>query len=348
MNNFETDNNSEIIFSLKEKIEFFSSLYFLYKSGMPILDCFKSVADSASSQNVRNLCYQVSRRIEKNGNSLRQAILPHSQKLGKAYTMLLIAGEESGKLEITLSSIDKNLSKEEDIINGIKVSLAYPVFMLLLTIGVFCLSKFFLIKMFSSMDEMFSSSEIIALAISTAIKTACVYLLIGGIVFYIWKNKVLQIKIAEFFSKIPLIAGILKDYYYKNFFSVFSLAYNAGIPINEALNLSISVIGMPSITQKLKKSEIMMTKGCKLVQALAISSAFTRNVLSQVSAGEEAGSLDSVFKNISQRFEKDLDMKIKTAIKLLEPAMMIFIGIIIGYVVVTAYNTYYQNLMSIF
>lgn len=91
-----------------------------------------------------------------------------------------------------------------------------------------------------------------------------------------------------------------------------------------------------------------MTKGCKLVQALAISSAFTRNVLSQVSAGEEAGSLDSVFKNISQRFEKDLDMKIKTAIKLLEPAMMIFIGIIIGYVVVTAYNTYYQNLMSIF
>ncbi len=335
------------MFSLKEKIEFFNSFYFLYKSDLPLVDCLKSIMNSASSKNVRTLCYSVSKNIEK-GSSFREAIIPYSTALSKAYTMLLIAGEESGKLEDTLNAIEKNLSKEEEIINGIFVSLSYPAIIFILAIGVFFFSKFFILKIFASFGDMLTGSEIKQLAITACIKIAFIYTIMGAAVFYVYKNRTLQRKICDVSSRIVLISNILKDYYFKNFFSVFSLAYNAGIPINEALSLSVSVIEIPSAVNKLKKAEKMTAGGCKLIQALTVASVFPRDILSQIAAGEEAGLLDKTFKNISSKYERNLEVKIKAAVKIIEPAMMIIIGVLVGYIAVTAYKSYYENLMSLF
>ncbi len=314
---------------------------------MPVIDCFKSIMNSASSRNIRRFCFAVSKNIEK-GASFRNAIIPCSSAIGRAYAMLLIAGEESGTLDTALEEIEKNISKEEDIIHNIISSLTYPVCIFLMATGVFLFFKFFLIKVFASFQDMISMPEIIQLAVRAVIKIVFIYIITGCIIFYIFTNRNLQIRISDIIFKIPLISDILKDYCFKNFFSVFSLAYKAGIPADEALNLSSSVIGIPSISKSLKKSEKMLTGGCKIIQALTVSGLFAGNILSQIASGEEAGAVDKTMKNIALRYEKSLDLKIKTAVKLIEPIVMIFIGLIVLYVAYNGYKAYYEGLMSMF
>ncbi len=346
MNNFKSNINIEI-FSLKEKWEFFNSFYLLYASNMPIIDCFKSIMKSASKKNIKKFCGVVSKNIEK-GASFREAVLPYSHAIGKAYTMLLITGEESGSLDNTLNEIENNLSKEEEILNNMISSLTYPVCVFLLAIGVFFFCKFFLLKVFASFQDNISQQEVINLLIIACIKIAIIYIFLGIIAFYVYLNKQIQRKFLDIVYTIPLISNILKDYYFKNFFSVFSLAYKAGIPVYEALNLSSSVIGIPSVNKSLKKSEKMISGGCKLIQALTVAGLFPGNILSQIASGEEAGTLDKTMNNISQRYEKSFDVKVKTAAKVIEPILMIFIGFIVFYVVYNGYKGYYEGIMSMF
>jgi type II secretory pathway component PulF len=330
---------------LKEKKEFFNSVYFLYKSSVPIADVFKSIIQSASSVNLRTLSKLILIRIEK-GHSLREAIMPYSSALGLAYSTLLCAGEEAGKLEEVLSDIIKNIVREEDIKTSIITALAYPSIIFILAIGVGLLFKFFIFKVFASFASGIDQTEISTLAISAIIKIAIVYIIMFFVAFYIFINKQLQKKLLDVISKFAGFSNLLKDYSFSNFFSVFALAYDSGIPLFECVSLSNSVINIPNINKIIKKAEIVMSKGTDVTTALASTGLFSHYAISQISAGEKAGELDKTLKNVSNAYQKQLEMSLKMMLKLIEPFMLIIVGIFVAYIAVTAYKSYFSSLFS--
>ena len=115
-NNFIANDN--ILFSLNEKKEFFNSFYYMYKSGLPVIEIFRSLINSSSSIKIKQFCSIILNNIE-NGDSIKEAFKGYSEVLGIAYTTLLTAGEEAGKLEDVLSGILDALNREEDIKNKI-------------------------------------------------------------------------------------------------------------------------------------------------------------------------------------------------------------------------------------
>ena len=337
--------SSKMVLSVREKKEFFNSFYFLYKSGYSILQIFDSMYNSSKNQKIKSLCYKILKGIKK-GNSLKDSMKNCSNSLGKAYTMLVVAGEESGKLESILSDILKNITMQEKVKNDIISKVSYPVAMFFLALFVALLFKTFIIKIFVSRAAG-SDVCLTSIAISSAIQIGFAFLLIGLTIFILYKNKDLLARIVSILFAWGPIANLIKNYNYSNFFSVLALSYSAGLTGSESLYLSKTVVKLPNVSSKLKKAADRVLQGCELTTALGATSLFTDYAISQVSAGEQAGELDKTLKAVAHDYESRMKLALDVMLKFIEPLMIAFVGLIVLYVAVSGYKAYYGYLFSL-
>ncbi len=339
--------NNDTALSLKEKKEFFNAFYVLYKSGLSVFEIFQSMLSSTSNLKIRVLCKQIVKKIEQ-GKSIKEALKNNTKSLGLAYTMLIAAGEESGKLEQVLSTVLKNIKKQEEMKSNLISKLTYPVCMFFLSIAVALLFKFFVLKVFSMGGEGLAASEITGMLIGAIIKIIIIFAVLFTGLFYVYKNKNFMNKIIDFVLNLSVFGNLMKCYYFSNFFSVFGLAYEAGVPVSEALMLSNSVINIPKINNIIKKSEKMLINGSNLSTALGVTGLFSSYAMSQISAGEKAGETDKALKSISLDYENKMNLEIEVLLKLVEPMMIVIVGILVAAVAISGYRGYYNYLFSMF
>lgn len=334
-------------FNLKEKIEFFNSFFFLYKSGLSIFEIFQSMYRSTKNKNIKLFCNTITRKLEK-GYSLKEITEKYPNILGIAYSTLITAGEESGKLDEILSNVLKNLKREEEIKSNLIRALTYPCMICSFAIAVFFFFKFFIIKIFESFGSGISSSAVVTLLITALIKIAGIFAIIAGIIIFISKNRKLQNDFLNFISKSPLISNPIKSFSFANYFSIFGLAYQSGIPVVQAVTLANSAIKTNDFKKVLNKTARMIEQGCEISTAFGVANIFSSYAVSQLSAGEKSGDLDKMALIISADYEKKLDMQIQVASKLIEPFTLIFVGVLVCNIAVTAYKSYYSALMNMF
>lgn len=334
-------------FTLSEKKEFFNSFYFLYKSGLSILEIFKSIFHSSKNTQVKSLCSLIIKKVER-GKSLKESMNNYSNALGLAYTTLITAGEESGKLEEILADVIQNIKKQEEIKSGLISNLTYPVCMFIFAVYVALFFKFFVLKVFSLIGTGLCYSALFKILIIAIIKILIISVIIFAIGFYIYKKKELLNKIISFVLNIGVFANLMKNYYFSNFFSVFALAYSAGITAAESIGLANSVIKIAEVNKKLKKSESMIYKGCEVSTALAVTGLFSSYAMSQVSAGEKAGELEKMLKTVAMDYENKLEVSVSVLLKTIEPLMILVVGVFVACIAINAYKSYYSSLFSAF
>ena len=332
-------------FTIQEKKEFFNALYHMYRSGIPIVETIKSISNSTVNINIKAFCRLLIKKLEK-GNSLKDTLRNHSSYLGLAYTMLIAAGEESGTLDKTIEGIIKNINKQEEIKSSFIKSITWPALMFVLVLAVGLLFKMFVFKVLTTDIDLITTQNVIKLLIATVIKIIIFFIILFGAVFFILKNRGICSSILNTISGIKIFEGLMKDYSFSNFFYVFSLAYHAGVPLTEAIILSNSVVNIPKYNAKLRKSAQMVQNGCKVSTALAAADLFSSYAMSQISAGEEAGQMDKAFGSIAYDYENKLNTKVAVILKLIEPTMIIIIGIFVAILVIMLIKTYYGQLMS--
>lgn len=337
--------SSDSMFSIKEKLEFFNAFYYMYQSGLSVSQIFSSVYSQSRNPNVRGLCAKIAKKIEK-GKTLEESFQGCSNALGIAYTSLIIAGEHSGKLEEVLLNIIKNIRREEELKNSIFSSLTYPVLVLALALFVFLLFKFCLLKIYAMIGQGVTYCSMKTLFITAMIKIAAIYAVIIGGIFFVCKNKKLLKKLFGFISKLPVISNLVKNYCFANFFSVMGLSYMAGVPASKTVELANSVMGIDYIKKNIANAVKMIAKGCEITTAFGVARVFSSFAMSQISAGEKAGELDKMCLVISNDYEKQMEVALSVLMKMMPPIALGFVGIIVGYVLYTAYTTYYSSLLN--
>ncbi len=338
------DFSQTMTLSIQEKKDFFNSFYSLYKSGCSILQVFDSIYNSTKNQKIKSLCAKILEGISK-GRSLKETMKGCTNALGTAYTMLIVAGEESGKLEEILSSIIKNIITQEKIKNDIISKSAYPAAMFVLAIFVALLFKTFIMEVFAS-SARGAQVCIAALAIKSATQIALVFAILAFGAYAIYKNKTLLSKIATKATAIRPIGNLIKNYAYSNFFSVLTLAYSAGVSLAEALYLASSVVSLAEDVTKLREASYRVQNGCQLTTALAATNLFSEYAISQVATGEHAGELEKMLSAVAYDYETKLRVSLEVILKLLEPLMIFFVAIIVLIVAVNGYKSYYSFLFS--
>ncbi len=338
--------SEKLILSIQEKKDFFNAFYSLHKSGHSAFEVFNSIYNSTPNNKIKSLCAKILQGVKK-GQSLKESMKACTNALGIAYTMLVVAGEESGKLEETLSGIIKNIIIQEKVKNDVISKATYPFLIFLLAILVVLIFKTFILEVFTAKMSG-TGVSILLITIKSLIQIIITFSIIGIALFALYKNKNLTSKLIHKISKVKPFKDLIKIYTYSNYFSVLSLAYSAGLPISEALYLSSTVVKLPEDSAQLSQVAPRVQNGCELTTALGATMLFSDFAMSQIATGEKAGELEKTLAAVAYDYETKLRVSLDVMLKLLEPIMMIIVGIIALIVLAFGYKHFNEMFVQAF
>ncbi len=337
--------------SLKEKIDFTQTFLTLNKAGLPIIESLIFIEKDAASRQVRLLAQEIKKQIIA-GYTLSDTISKYPNLFGQVYIGLAKAGEDSGEIDKTFERLIELLKKQGDIKGKVISALTYPIFVILLAIAVVLVMLMFVFPAFKDMFDQqgkqlpaitqfcINSGEF--LKDKWAVIPLSIAAIVGSIMYLLrWEPS--KRKIDELVLKIPLISDLIKAASFSNFLTVLQIAYDAGIPIIECLYLSRTTLSNSVMQDAIKVSIKKMQAGSHLSESLKAANIFPKMILFMVSTGEQSGRLGELMTQSVQHIDQQLDLIIDTLGKLIEPILLIFIGVIVCFLALSLYLPLFQS-----
>lgn len=342
--------------SIREKIDFTNTLFILQKTGISIVETLLFMEMNTTSKKIKILAAELRRQVLA-GSSLSEAVSKHPGIFDQIFLGLIKAGEESGELEVTLERMIYLLDKQDKLRSKIIGIVTYPCIVIFIAIAVTLIMLAFVFPAFKDMyDNMGDKLPWITQTLMDAglfLKTywfliPIILFSIAFAVFNIMKWPFSRRIIDKVSLKLPLIRTFVQFVSLSNFLTVLKVAFDAGVPIIDALLLANLTIQNYKIKESFINSTALINRGQSLTSALRSTDIMPGIVLCMISTGEQAGSLGSMLDQAGFYIDTQLERVIDTISKFFEPALMIVIG---GVVMVLALALYlplfqsYSNMM---
>lgn len=340
--------------SLKEKIDFISTLQILLQSGIPAVESLMFMEQEAAKKKIREMSKVLKTQIMA-GSTFADTLARYPQVFGYIFIGLSKAGEEAGELEKTLGRINELLTKQDNIKSKVIGTLMYPMFVIVLA---FLVTLIMLIFVFPAFKGMFEQQDKKLPLITEMMINAGDYLkeywytiplfIIAFVALCIvvvrWEpaKKVLD----KFVLKIPLLNNLILYSNYSNFLSVLSVSYDAGIPIIDCLHLGIITLTNTDLREKMSGAIVKVQQGLQVSQALKTTKVVPKMLLFMISTGEQSGRLGDMLQKGVNFLDKTLDGIIDTVTKMIEPIMLLVIGSIVLVMALALYLPLFQSYMN--
>jgi len=335
--------------SVKDKIIFTKQLALMLRSGLSIIDALESIREETSSKYLQSIVADLSQEIQ-GGKNLSEALKKYANVFGQIYINMVSAGEESGKAEEVLERIAAQLEKDYELNRKIKSALAYPLIVLVVLVVVMIIIVTYIIpglsKIFEQSNVKLPAVTRAVLAISNAFVHYGLWFLIAFIglfaLGYLWqRSESGKIFFAKCVTKVPVIGDLLKKSYVSRFCRTFAALFSAGLPLLDALKSSgevmvnlIYVRDSYAVAEKVKS-------GTSLSLALKNSAVFPKMVGQMATVGEKSGNLDEVFSNLADFYDREIDNTTSNISTLLEPVLIVIMGIGIALVILSVLQPIY-------
>lgn len=329
-------NKSNIKLSTSEKLTLISSLGKMLEGGIAIPDAIDALLEG-TKKGQRTLLLTLKSDLAE-GRTIAQSLAKFPKSFDPITTSLISTGEKSGNLEKNLSQLTNNLTAEIELSGKIKAAIAYPVFvlfiffMILIMILVFVIPRITTVFLRLKVELPLPTKILIALSTqlreNTLIFAAVVLLvIILAVVIFNKKSKL----IINLFSNLPLISNLANQIDLERFTRSLGLMLSASIPINEALALTTKVVIRKNIRKIIESCQLSVESGKKLSDSLKQSPKIVPTIMAKmIEAGEKSGSLEKTLIDLSVYFQGKIDNSIKTLTILLEPILLVIIGVLIG------------------
>jgi general secretion pathway protein F len=307
----------------------------LIASGVPLIDAIGAISSEQKGE-WRNLLIDVKDSLS-GGSSLARAMQAHPSVFPDFYTGLIAAGETSGKLTDVLLKLADFLETEINTKNKVRTALIYPAFMACVSVAVVIFLFTFVIpkitKIFEDTATTLPMVTIILLWISTAFQKFWWLMLAaaGGVVVLYRKIKETRKDIIDsLLLKDP--TGILMELYMLRFTLTMGFLLSGGLPIMRAMRLTAKAIGNVILERRIIEAENFISQGARLSASLKD---FPPTILQIISTGEKTGKLPEVLQKTAESYESEFDRKLQRGMSLLEPALILVMGLIVGFIVVS-------------
>ena len=340
--------------SLKEKIDFISTLQILLQSGIPAVESLMFMEQEAAKKKIRDMSKVLKTQIMA-GSTFADTLARYPNVFGYIFIGLVKAGEEAGELERTLGRINELQTKQENIKNKVIGTLMYPMFVVVLA---FLIILVMLIFVFPAFKDMFAQQEKALPWITAMMINAGDYLkeywytlplfIAAFVTFCIvvvrWQpaRRILD----KLVLRIPLLNNMILYSNYSNFLSVLSVSYDAGIPIVDCLYLGVVTLTNSVLKDKISAAIVKVQQGLQVSQALKSTGVVPRMLLFMISTGEQSGRLGDMLQKGVNFLDKTLDGIIDTMTKMIEPIMLLVIGSIVLVMALALYLPLFQSYMS--
>lgn len=338
---------------LSEKIYLFKNLYLILKSGLD-LNVGLQVLISETKGNLKNFLLYFKYTLER-GESFYRAFMAFSQAFSIVEVEIIRAGELSGNLQNNLLRLSKNLEQSREVRREIISDLMYPVLVLFLSFGVLVFLMLFVLPRISQLLEQIVENPPfltrVILSISSFFREnllLIIYTILAiavSMILFVISKKGRQI-LKKISIRLPLIKTLFLYLDLSNALFILRSLIDSGIHLTEAFRLSSQAISHPELKSSFVKVERYIKSGLTVDQALKKEKAIPSLLSSILGVASESGSFIDVLETMEEYYREEAKLRMKNLLNLLEPFLVIFLGIVVGLVAVAVIIPIYQQISS--
>jgi len=329
--------------SVAEKAAFCRFLGTMLRAGLSLYEAVEIIKQESDNKKMRKILADASSQIRK-GRSLSVTLSQYKEVFDPVFLTIVKAGEESGSLEKAFDYLAKQLSRSYEFSQKIKGALMYPLVIITAMVGVgFLMIGFVLPKI----SVVFLKMNIELPAITRMILSfgkfvgENLFLALGGmfgslvLLAFIIANPKSRKAMLLFLSKFPAVKKLMNQIDVARFSRTLSVLLKSGVSIVDALNVSTDSLTQPKLFKRAKQFSSSVAKGESLSQVLVKGKrVFPLIMIQTIKTGEKTGALEQVLEELADFYESEVDFRLKRLTSLIEPVLMLVIGIAVGIMVI--------------
>lgn len=322
--------------SKKDKLMVISNLGTMLSSGIPIMEAVDAILEDNSGNQKKVL--KVLKEDLNQGKTISDSFGRFPRAFDPVTVNLIKAAEKAGDLDTILKDLAINIKKEIEFNEKVKGALTYPIFVLIVFVGVLGLMLVFVIPRISSVFKKLNVTlplpTQILIAVSDFVLKYTLPFLIGlgiFIVVFVVFYKTQKRRVLNVFLSLPLISTLAQEIDLTRLNRSMALLLSSGLPIVEALTLAQNIVNKKQVYRAVELSRNAVSAGKNLSEGLRSAKKTIPGVMVRIiEAGEKSGSLDKSMQELADYFDEEVSNKLKALSTLLEPIMLVVIGILVG------------------
>ena len=328
----------------------------LLAAKLPLSRALQALENQATNEEMKKLVADVGRMVRE-GRPLSESMSDYPQYFSGLYRSMVKAGEVGGVLEHALARVSEMLEKDEELKAKIKGALTYPIIMMVvMLVSIIVLITFVVPRftgVFADMGAALPLPTKILINVSAVFKKgwwALVGISVGG--YFSWMKYIRTEKGRLAFDRVkltlPLVGELVREMSLARFSLTLGSLLSSGVPVLQAMDATRDVSGNSHIALILDDLKKEVKEGKSLSQSLAAyESLFPSLVVGMVGTGEETGNLPEMLNNIGKYFSQEADVKIKTLTTMLEPAIILIMGLMVGFIIISMLLPIFQMTMMV-
>ncbi len=334
----------------KDLVIFTRQLSTMIDAGLPLVQCLQILAKQQSNSTFRRVLTEIQNDVE-TGTTLADAMRKHPKVFDTLYTNMIEAGELGGILDTILSRLAMFKEKSMALQKKIKGAMTYPVICLAISILILIVILVFVIpvfvEMFESMDSALPAITQLVVDMSDFVKGNFLYITVATVLLIYGVKKFYnteggRVKIDALALKSPVVGPLIRKVAVAKFTRTLSTMLQSGVPILDALQVVAKTSGNKIIERAVFRVSDSIAEGRPIAEPLEESGVFPNMVVQMINVGESVGALDSMLEKIADFYDDEVDQAVENLTSMIEPFMMVFLGGMIGGLVVAMYLPIFQ------
>jgi type IV pilus assembly protein PilC len=314
-------------------------------AGLPIIQCLEILNTQQSNKTFKRMIKEVKEQVE-GGATLAEALKRFPKHFDDLFVNMIAAGEAGGILDAILRRLAAYMEKAAKLKSQVKGAMTYPIVTLVIAAGVLGVILVFVIPVFQEMFADFGGElpvpTQIVVAMSETVKSKILYIIIGMFIlgFALKKSYATekgQDIVDDVVLKIPVFGELLRKVAVAKFTRTMGTMLASGVAILEALDIVAKTSGNRTIEKAIYDVRSGIAEGRTMADPLAESGVFPAMVCQMISVGESTGALDAMLEKIADFYDEEVDQAVENLTSLIEPFMLVFLGVTIGGLVIAMY-----------
>jgi len=320
----------------------------MINAGLPLVQCLEILSTQTENKIFAKAIAEIKFDVEA-GSTFADALKKHPKIFDELYVNLVHAGEVGGLLDTILGRLAKHIEKAMKLKSQIKSAMVYPSAIMGVAVIVITVLMIFVIPIFARMFLEMSGGKVglpfatqMVIDVSNFMKSNILFLIMGAaaLVYAIKRYYATpkgRLVMDRMFLKLPVMGDLIRKAAVAKFTRTLGTLITSGVPILEGLTITSKTAGNKVVEGAILMARQSISEGKTVAEPLAKSGVFPSMVTHMISVGEATGALDAMLGKIADFYDEEVDASVAALTALLEPMMMVFLGTIIGFIVIAMY-----------
>jgi type IV pilus assembly protein PilC len=314
-------------------------------AGLPLVQCLQILGEQQDNKAFQRIILQVREDVE-SGSSLAAALKKHPQAFDELYSNMVAAGEAGGILDTVLQRLATYIEKAARLKSQVKSAMIYPAAVISIAMLVVYIILWKVIPVFATLFASLGADLPLPTRIVVALSNFIGrywWAIIGSIVaavyfvrqYYQTENG--RMNIDRMLLKMPILGLVLRKIAVARFCRTLGTLMSAGVPVLEALEITARTSGNAVIEQAILQVRKAVEEGKTVAEPLKATEQFPPMVVQMISVGETTGAMDTMLAKIAEFYEDEVDIAVAGMMRLIEPIMIFFLGVVVGGIIISMY-----------